>query len=69
MRTGLFIYVVALHMLVFVTTYHWSHDASCVYQDNEHLSHLPPELPIHIQKQIIAKNAAADAAAAAAFKN
>jgi hypothetical protein len=63
MRTGLFFYVVALHLLVFVTTYHWSHAGGCdYYNDNENLSHLPPALPPHIQQQIIAKDAAAQVA-------
>jgi hypothetical protein len=59
MRTGLFFYVVALHMLVFVTTYHWSASGGgCdLYSANESLSHLPPSLPAHIQQQMIAKNA------------
>lgn len=40
MRTFLFFYVLAMHLLVFSTTYHWSHsDSGC---DNDHLSHLPP---------------------------
>ena len=61
MRTGLFFYVIALHLLVFVTTYHWSHAGVGDYQrDNEHLSHLPPSLPVHIQQQLIAQDAAAD---------
>jgi homeobox protein cut-like len=42
MRTFLFFYVVALHVLVFSTTYHWSHDATGCGAVNEHLSHLPP---------------------------
>ena len=44
MRTFLFFYVVAMHVLVFLTTYHWSHSemAGCSMQDVERLSHLPP---------------------------
>ncbi len=43
MRTFLFFYVLAMHILVFSTTYHWSHNSSgCVIAVNEHLSHLPP---------------------------
>lgn len=58
MRTGLFFYVVALHLLVFITTYHWSHAGSCNYlHANEQLSHLPPVLPAHIQEKMIAKDA------------
>jgi homeobox protein cut-like len=43
MRTFLFFYVFAMHMLVFLTTYHWSHiESGCSIIANEHLSHLPP---------------------------
>lgn len=45
MRTFLFFYVFAMHFLVFLTTYHWSHSeggTGCSIQDIEHLSHLPP---------------------------
>ena len=43
MRTFLFFYVLAMHLLVFMTTYHWSHnDSTCSLEANEHLSHLPP---------------------------
>ncbi len=41
----MFFYVLFLHLLVFVTTYHWSHaDSSChgAILDREMLSHLPP---------------------------
>ena len=42
-RAFLFVYVVAMHLLVFLTTYHWSHsDSGCSIANNEHLSHLPP---------------------------
>ena len=43
MRTFLFFYVLALHILVFSTTYHLSHNGSgtCIAV-SEHLSHLPP---------------------------
>mmetsp|Transcript_16311 Transcript_16311/g.23000 ORF Transcript_16311/g.23000 Transcript_16311/m.23000 type:complete len:819 (-) Transcript_16311:232-2688(-) len=60
MRTGLFFYVVGLHLLVFVTTYHWSHSGCETYQDKDHLAHLPPALPETVQK---ASKAVADAAA------
>jgi hypothetical protein len=58
MRTGLFFYVVALHMLVFVTTYNWSHASGCdsYFPDNEHLSHLPPIVPKHMQQQMQMKS-------------
>ena len=29
MRTALFFYVLGMHLLVFVTTYHWSHMSGC----------------------------------------
>jgi hypothetical protein len=57
MRTGLFFYVLTLHLLVFVTTYHWSHAGNTCTFANEHLAHLPPALPQHIQQQMIAKDA------------
>ena len=43
MRTALFFYVSALHLLVFVTTYHWSHTEGCNTVNNEHLAFLPHE--------------------------
>lgn len=42
MRTFLFFYMVALHTLVFSTTYHWSHNDTSCGAVHEHLSHLPP---------------------------
>lgn len=43
MRTALFFYILAMHLLVFITTYHWSHELGCEDIHNpEHLSHLPP---------------------------
>jgi len=44
MRTFLFFYVLAMHLLVFSTTYHWSHNDSgtdCLLLSEQH-SHLPP---------------------------
>ena len=44
MRTFLFFYVLAMHLLVFSTTYHWSHNDSgtdCMLLNEQH-SHLPP---------------------------
>jgi homeobox protein cut-like len=46
MRTFLFFYVLSMHLLVFSTTYHWSHNDSgvdCMLM-NEQLSHLPPAI-------------------------
>ena len=47
MRTGLFFYVLTLHLLVFATTYNWSHvGAACdYYGTSEYLAHLPPTMP------------------------
>ncbi|CAB9499448.1 Protein CASP [Seminavis robusta] len=42
MRTALVAYVTCLHLLVFITTMHWSHNATCDHSDHEHLAHLPP---------------------------
>jgi homeobox protein cut-like len=45
MRAFLFCYVLAMHFLVFLTTYHWSHSeggSGCSLSDLEHLAHLPP---------------------------
>ena len=51
MRTALFIYVLAMHLLVFITTYHWSHTGGCHNaMDMEHLSHLPPALPAEMRQ-------------------
>jgi len=44
MRTFLFFYVLCMHLLVFMTTYHWSHNDSgteCLLMHEQH-SHLPP---------------------------
>lgn len=43
MRTALFFYILAMHLLVFITTYHWSHELGCEdLHSPDHLSHLPP---------------------------
>lgn len=50
MRTALFLYVLLMHALVFLTTYHWSHTMSCDltylknHEDLGHLHHGPPIL-------------------------
>lgn len=60
MRTALFFYVVVLHMLVFVTTYHWSHADECfMMNNNEHLAHLPPNALDHIREDMAAADKAA----------
>jgi hypothetical protein len=54
MRTGLFVYVVTLHLLVFMTTYHWSHsggDCASNFHNLEHMAHLPPDLPEYTAMQ------------------
>ena len=60
MRAALFFYVTALHLLVFVTTYHWSHADGCHNVNNEHLAFLPHE------QQVSLANAQAHEAAGAA---
>lgn len=63
MRTALFIYVVAMHLLVFITTYHWSHESGCHnFHDPEHLAHLPPH---SVQVAAAAGKAALDVASSA----
>jgi hypothetical protein len=48
MRTVLFFYVLAMHLLVFVTTYTWSHSSTCdSYHNQASLAHFhggPPLL-------------------------
>ena len=49
MRTVLFFYVLAMHLLVFVTTYSWSHSSTCdSYHNQASLAHFhggaPPPL-------------------------
>jgi homeobox protein cut-like len=64
MRTALFFYILAMHLLVFITTYHWSHELSCEDMHNpEHLSHLPPVMS-NGQMAVNAAEAMADAAIA-----
>ena len=61
MRTALFFYILAMHLLVFITTYHWSHELSCEeLHDPEHLSHLPPVMS-NGQVAVNAAEAMADA--------
>ena len=62
MRTLLFFYMIALHTLVFVTTYHWSHEMGCHdLVHHEDLAHFHGGVPLENQG-----DAPADAAAAAA---
>ena len=61
MRTLLFFYMIALHSLVFVTTYHWSHEMGCHdLVHHEDLAHFHGGVPLENQG-----DAPADAAAAA----
>jgi homeobox protein cut-like len=61
MRTALFFYILAMHLLVFITTYHWQHELSCEDLHNpEHLSHLPPVMS-NGQMALNAAEAMADA--------
>ncbi|GKY93338.1 hypothetical protein MPSEU_000301400 [Mayamaea pseudoterrestris] len=53
MRAFLFVYVVSLHMLVFITTYNWSHTGNECHVDNEHVSHLAPH---EMQEHVAAEN-------------
>lgn len=48
MRTGLFFYLMFLHLLVFVTTYHWAHETGCHahLEDHPGLAHLHHGPPI-----------------------
>lgn len=47
MRTALFCYVLALHLLVFVTTYHWSHSSTCgSFHSHEALAHFHGGVPV-----------------------
>ncbi|KAL7446020.1 hypothetical protein ACHAXH_009834 [Discostella pseudostelligera] len=46
MRTALFFYVLAMHLLVFVTTYHWSHSSTCgSLHSHEALAHFHGGIP------------------------
>lgn len=49
MRTGLFVYVLSMHFLVFITTYHWAHASSCTHHLENHpaLEHFHGGPPIN----------------------
>jgi homeobox protein cut-like len=61
MRAFLFFYVFAMHFLVFLTTYHWSHSevgSGCSIQEIENLAHLPPmthKSPEEVMKDLSGK--------------
>lgn len=47
MRTALFFYVLAMHLLVFVTTYHWSHSSTCEsLHQHQALAHFHGGVPL-----------------------
>lgn len=47
MRTALFFYVLGMHLLVFITTYHWSHELECHdLHLNENLAHMHGGAPL-----------------------
>lgn len=47
MRKALFFYVLGMHLLVFVTTYHWSHSSSCDFlHKHEALQHFHGGVPL-----------------------
>lgn len=47
MRTALFVYVLVMHLLVFVTTYHWSHATTCdSFHGQEALAHFHGGVPL-----------------------
>ncbi|KAK1736223.1 CASP C-terminal domain-containing protein [Skeletonema marinoi] len=47
MRKALFFYVLGMHLLVFVTTYHWSHSSSCDFlHKHEALAHFHGGMPL-----------------------
>ena len=46
MRTALFFYVLVMHLLVFGTTYHWSHGCTSAYPPNHpHLAQFHGGVP------------------------
>ena len=47
MRKALFFYVLGMHLLVFVTTYHWSHSSNCDFlHKHEALAHFHGGMPL-----------------------
>mmetsp|Transcript_22597 Transcript_22597/g.45761 ORF Transcript_22597/g.45761 Transcript_22597/m.45761 type:complete len:813 (-) Transcript_22597:52-2490(-) len=65
MRMALFFYIVAMHLLVFSTTYHWSHNSSCDELHNHiDLAHFHGGVPLpETPNGVAAANAAAKAVA------
>jgi homeobox protein cut-like len=59
MRKALFFYVLGMHLLVFLTTYHWSHSTSCDFiHKHEALAHLHGGMPIPETSSIVASETA-----------
>mmetsp|Transcript_25752 Transcript_25752/g.37422 ORF Transcript_25752/g.37422 Transcript_25752/m.37422 type:complete len:832 (+) Transcript_25752:45-2540(+) len=47
MRKALFFYVIGMHLLVFITTYHWSHELGCeTIHQHEALKHFHGGMPL-----------------------
>eukprot|EP00978_Attheya_sp_CCMP212_P015513 scaffold39980_cov50-Attheya_sp.AAC.4 len=49
MRTALFFYVIGMHLLVFITTYHWSHALGChdlVLSSSDSFAHMHGGVPL-----------------------
>jgi hypothetical protein len=47
MRTVLFFYIMAMHLLVFGTTYHWSHSSNCEFvHSHPDLAHFHGGVPL-----------------------
>ena len=61
MRKALFFYVLGMHLLVFLTTYHWSHSTSCDFiHKHEALAHLHGGMPIPETNSFTASETAAE---------
>ena len=71
MRTALFFYVLSMHLLVFVTTYHWSHNSACDDLHNHaDLAHFHGGVPLpETPNGLALANAAANAAMEASGSN
>lgn len=53
MRTALFFYVLAMHLLVFLTTYQWSHSSTCdLYHSQPNLAHFHGGIPLENNKPV-----------------
>jgi len=52
MRTALFIYVCSMHLLVFITTYHWAHELNCAGFDESDHPHMHGGVPLDESKGV-----------------